>query len=85
MTSKVVALKKQRGIDETEMEEEEGKREKGVVGCRIYKEWKDAASSGHKLMVSAACKPRAFLLSGTYPICISVVIIIKDPLSAKMR
>lgn len=38
MTSKGASLKKQRCIDGTEMEEEEGKRLKGVVGCRIYKE-----------------------------------------------
>jgi hypothetical protein len=54
MTSKVVALKKRRWIDETEMEEEEeeGKRLKDEVGSCIYRKRKDVASSGHKLMVS---------------------------------
>lgn len=70
--------------DETEMEEEEGKRQKDEVACRIYRRRKGLVSSGHKLQVKA-CKPRAFLPSGTYPICIFVVIlVIKNPFLAKM-
>jgi hypothetical protein len=60
---KFVALKKRKWIDEMKMEEEEGKRQKEVVGSCIYRKRKEVVSSGHKPQIDGELPGQSAFLS----------------------